>query len=69
MANGEPDPGVLVIVSTVTEAPVKDAGVEAAGDDKTGVFDEEEGGVPEVPPAAADSCAKPMEGGSERSTV
>ena len=61
MANGEPDPGVPVIVSTVTEGP----GVETAGD----VMADDEDAVPEVPPAAADNCAKPTEGGSERSTV
>jgi hypothetical protein len=47
----------------------KDASFEVAGDDEAVAPDEEEGVAPETPPAAAESCAKPMEGGSERNTV
>jgi hypothetical protein len=65
VADEEPDPAVPVIVTTVTKGSVE----EAPGDVTAGAFEEEEDAVPEVPPAAADSCAKPMEGGSERSTV
>jgi hypothetical protein len=61
-------------VTTVTKGAEIDVSVDGAGENEGGEApgnddDEEEFAAPDEPPAAADNCAKPIEGGFERSTV
>lgn len=59
------EPGVPLSVATVTKGAEIDVSVEGTGSGETDVVVEDEF----APPAAADSWAKPTDGGLERNTV
>lgn len=66
--DGRDEPSEPVMVTTVIKGAETDVSVDGAGDGD-GATDEEEFAAPDEPPAAVDNCAKPIEGGFERSTV